>query len=115
MAPRLDFSNWWIKDTQKRTPVVVTMENSTFSVVEISVADAGFRPVEKNRGKNAKQVTWVLLLKAHRAVGSVTWLATVLWTLLGAIKKRLIYRQGVAMESEKLEKGKWLFESLEYS
>ncbi|KAI4316199.1 hypothetical protein L6164_024202 [Bauhinia variegata] len=109
MAPRLDFSNWWTKEPQKGTPVVVTMENSTFSVVEINGADAAFRPVEKSRGKNAKQVTWVLLLKAHRAVGFVAWLATVLWTLLGAIKKRLIYRQGVAMESEKLEKGKLLY------
>ena len=111
MAPRLDFSNWWSKDTQKGTPVVVKMENPTFSVVEINGADAAFRPVEKNRGKNAKQVTWVLLLKAHRAVGCVTWLATVLWTLLGAIKKRLVHGQGVAVESEsdRLEKGKLLF------
>ncbi|ESW09124.1 hypothetical protein PHAVU_009G102200 [Phaseolus vulgaris] len=111
MAPRLDFSNWWTKDTQKGTPVVVKMENPTFSVVEINGADAAFRPVEKSRGKNAKQVTWVLLLRAHRAVGCVTWFATVLWALLGAIKKRLIHGQGVAMESEsdKLEKGKMLF------
>jgi hypothetical protein len=102
MAPRLDFSSWWVKDTQKGTPVVVKMENPSFSVVEINGADAAFRPVEKNRGKNAKQVTWVLLLKAHRAVGCVAWLATVLWDLLGAIKKRLIHRQGVAAEKGKL-------------
>ncbi|KAK2446161.1 putative xyloglucan glycosyltransferase [Trifolium repens] len=102
MAPRLDFSSWWVKDTQKGTPVVVKMENPSFSVVEINGADAAFRPVEKNRGKNARQVTWVLLLKAHRAVGCVAWLATVLWDLLGAIKKRLIHRQGVAAEKGKL-------------
>ncbi|XP_061362547.1 probable xyloglucan glycosyltransferase 5 [Gastrolobium bilobum] len=110
MAPSFDFSNRWMKDTQKGTSVVVTMENPTFSVMEINGADAAFRPVEKNRGKNAKQVTWFLLLKAHRAIGCVTWLATVLWSLLGTIKKRLIHRKGVAMEeSEKLEKGKVLF------
>ncbi|XP_058785082.1 probable xyloglucan glycosyltransferase 5 [Vicia villosa] len=102
MAPRLDFSSWWVKDTQKGTPVVVKMENPSFSVVEISGADAAFRPVEKNRGKNAKQVTWVLLLKAHRAVGCVTWLVTVLWDLLGGIKKRVVQRQGVAVEKGKL-------------
>ncbi|CAI8599755.1 unnamed protein product [Vicia faba] len=102
MAPRLDFSSWWMKDTQKGTPVVVKMENPNFSVVEINGADAAFRPVEKNRGKNAKQVTWVLLLKAHRAVGCVTWLVTVLWDLLGGIKKRVIQRQGVAVEKGKL-------------
>ncbi|MED6217783.1 putative xyloglucan glycosyltransferase 5 [Stylosanthes scabra] len=102
MAPRLDFSNWWSKDTHDKgtrtTPVVVKIENPTFSVVEINGADAAFRPVEKSRGKNAKQVTWVLLLKAHRAVSCVTWIATVMWTLLGAIKKRIVHGKGVAME-----------------
>ncbi|KAK9983946.1 hypothetical protein SO802_033471 [Lithocarpus litseifolius] len=109
MAPRLDFSNWWAKDTRKGNPVVVTMENPNFSVVEIDGPDSAFRPVEKSRGKNAKQVTWVLLLKANRAVCCVAWLATVLWALLGAIKKRLIHRQGVTLASEKLGKGKLLF------
>lgn len=110
MAPRLDFSNLWGKDnTRKGTPVVVTMENPNISVVEIDGPDAAFRPVEKSRGKNAKQVTWVLLLKAHRAVGGIAWLATVLWALLGAIKKRLVHRRGVDVETEKLGKGKLLF------
>ncbi|RYQ94749.1 hypothetical protein Ahy_B08g089683 isoform B [Arachis hypogaea] len=115
MAPRLDFPNWWSKDTHDKgtttTPVVVKIENPTFSVVEINGADAAFRPVEKSRGKNAKQVTWVLLLKAHRAVGCIAWLASVMWTLLGAIKKRIVHGQGVAMEgeSDKLERGKLLF------
>jgi hypothetical protein len=39
MAPRLDFSSWWVKDTPKGTPVVVKMENPSFSVVEINGAD----------------------------------------------------------------------------
>uniref|UniRef100_A0A6M2E857 Glycosyltransferase 2-like domain-containing protein n=1 Tax=Populus davidiana TaxID=266767 RepID=A0A6M2E857_9ROSI len=106
MAPRLDFSDWWGKDSKEGTPVVVKMENPNYSVVEISGPDSAFRPVEKSRGKNAKQVTWVLLLKAHRAVGCVAWLATVFWALLGTIKKRLIFRQGVAVATEKLGKGK---------
>ncbi|KAK8614721.1 hypothetical protein V6N13_068516 [Hibiscus sabdariffa] len=109
MAPGLDFSDWWAKDTRKGTPVVVKMENPNYSVVEIDDPDAAFRPLEKSRGKNAKQVTWVLLLKAHRAVGGVAWIATLFWALLGAVKKRLIFRQDVAMASEKLGKGKLLF------
>lgn len=110
MAPRLDFSNLWAKDSiRKGTPVVVTMENPNISVVEIDGPDAAFRPVEKSRGKNAKQVTWVLLLKAHRAVGGLAWLATVIWALLGAIKKRLVHRQGVDVDTDKLGKGKLLF------
>ncbi|KAK8535179.1 hypothetical protein V6N12_056708 [Hibiscus sabdariffa] len=109
MAPRLDFSSWWPKEAKKGTPVVVKMENPNYSVVEIDGPDAAFRPVEKSRGKNAKQVTWVLLLKAHRAVGCVAWVASLFWAVLGAIKKRLIFRQDVAMASEKMGKGKLLF------
>ncbi|XP_068652216.1 probable xyloglucan glycosyltransferase 5 [Aristolochia californica] len=109
MAPSLDFSEWFPKDARKGTPVVVTMENPNYSVVEIDGPDAAFRPVDKDRGKNAKQFTWVLLLKAHRAVGCLAWVATVLWALLGTVKKRLIFQQGVAMESDKAGKGRLLF------
>ncbi|TQE00568.1 hypothetical protein C1H46_013812 [Malus baccata] len=109
MAPRLDFSSFWAKESRKGTPVVVTMENPNFSVVEIDGPDAAFRPVDKSRGKNAKQVTWVLLLKAHRAVSCIGWVATLFWTLLSTIKKRLIFRQGVSMENGKLGNQKLLF------
>lgn len=108
MAPILDFFDWSGKDSQKGTPVIVKMENPNYSIVEIDSPDAAFRPVEKSRGKNAKQVTWVLLLKANRAVGCVAWLATILWALLGTIQRRLIFRQGVGLASEKLGKGKLL-------
>ncbi|XP_010548551.1 PREDICTED: probable xyloglucan glycosyltransferase 5 [Tarenaya hassleriana] len=110
MAPRLDFSEWWGKETRKGTPVVVKMETPNYSVVEIDEPDAAFRPVEKSRGKNAKQVTWVLLLKAHRAVGCLTWFATVFWSLLGSIKKRLSFNQPMA--SEKLGRDRWLFSAI---
>ena len=50
---------------------------------------------------HTKQVTWVLLLKANFVVGCVAWLATVLSALLGAIKKRMIHRQGITLASEK--------------
>lgn len=112
MAPGFYFSDWWAKDSRKGTPVVVKMENPNYSVVEIDGPDEAFRPVEKSRGRNAKQVTWVLLLKAHRAVGCVAWLATLVWALLGAIKKRLMFREGVRVASEKLGKGKLIFRML---
>ncbi|KAH7858930.1 hypothetical protein Vadar_029501 [Vaccinium darrowii] len=108
MAPNAKNSSWWGKDTRKGTPVVVTMENPNFSVVEIDGPDAAFRAVDKDRGKNAKQFTWVLLLKAHQAVGCLSWIGNFLWALLGTIKKRLILGQGVGMENEK-SKGKLLF------
>lgn len=110
MAPRLDFSKLWAKNAKKGgTPVVVKMENPNFSVVEIDGPDSAFRPVEKSRGKNAKQTSWVLLLKAQRAVSLIASLATLLWSLLGTINRRLIFRRGVAMENGKLGKGRLLF------
>ncbi|XP_060179510.1 probable xyloglucan glycosyltransferase 5 [Lycium barbarum] len=104
MAPRLNFSEWWGKDKQRGTPVIVKMENPNFSIVEIDGPDNAFKPIEKSRGKNAKQVTWVLLLKANQAVGCLAWVATILWTLIGTIKNRLVFRQGVSLASEKLGK-----------
>ncbi|ONI17564.1 hypothetical protein PRUPE_3G167200 [Prunus persica] len=110
MPPSLDFSRWWAKgNTSKGNPVVVTMENPNYSVLEINGPDEVFRPVDKDRGKNAKQFTWVLLLKAHKAVGCVAWLGNILWSLLGSIKKRLIFGQGVTVENEKSGKGRTLY------
>ncbi|KAK1269159.1 putative xyloglucan glycosyltransferase 5 [Acorus gramineus] len=112
MAPSLDFSEWWAREDRKGTPVVVTMENPNYSVLEIDGPDESEfigSAIDKGRGRNAKQFTWVLLLKAHRAVGCVTWLATGLWALLSAVKKRLIFRQGVLVETDKPGKGRLLF------
>lgn len=109
MAPRLNFFDWWGKETHRGTPVIVKMENPNFSIVEIDGPDSAFKPIEKSRGKNAKQVTWVLLLKANQAVGFVAWFATILWTLFGTIKNRLIFREGVSLASEKLGKSNLLF------
>ncbi|CAI0438663.1 unnamed protein product [Linum tenue] len=108
MAPRLDFSVLMGKESKRGggTPVVVKMENPNYSLVEIDGPDAAFGPGDKSRGKNAKQVKWVLLLKAHRAVGCVAWLAGLFWALLGTIKKRLFFREGVTVATEKLGKGK---------
>ena len=75
-------------------------------MVELENPNAALQQVDKDRGKNARQLTWVLLLKAHRAAGCLAWLATGLWTLLSMVKKRLIFGQGVAMESEKSKKEK---------
>ncbi|XP_026658274.1 probable xyloglucan glycosyltransferase 5 [Phoenix dactylifera] len=111
--PSFGLPRWWAKETRNGTPVVVTMENPNYSVVEIDGPEAAaFQSMDKGRGKNAKQFTWVLLLKAHQAVGCVAWLVAGLWALLGAIKKRLISRQGVAVEGNKLCKGKLLFRFL---
>lgn len=57
------------------TPVIVKMENPNWSISEISSPENA-EDFKGGREKNAKQITWVLLLKAHRAAGCLTYLAS---------------------------------------
>ncbi|KAH9619320.1 hypothetical protein KSS87_002806 [Heliosperma pusillum] len=110
MSYGVDMSKWWAKETKNGgTSVIVKMENPNYSLVEIESPYSPLRPLDKDRGKNAKQFTWVLMLRAHRAAGCLAWFGNGLWSLLGTIKKRLIFRQGVTMENDKSSKGKLLF------
>lgn len=105
MAPRFDFGDWWSKEEHQGTPVVVKMENPNWDLLEIDGPNQGGE-IGKGRNKNAKQLTWVLLLKAHRAAGCVAYLATGLWTLLAAIQNRLIAPKASGVKLDKPEKGK---------
>lgn len=98
MAPILNLFKWDANQMPQATPVIVKMENPSFSVVEIGGADAAFKPVEKSRARlrNAAQVRWLLLLRAHRAAACAA-------SLLAAATKRLA-RADVA--SEKMGKAK---------
>ena len=61
-----------------------------FTQLQFGASQGNFSAQDKvGRGKNAKQLTWVLLLKAHRAAGCVAWLAQGLWSLLAAVKRRI--------------------------
>ena len=79
-------SSWWGGKEDHGTPVVVKMDNP-YSLVEID--GPGMDSAEKARRKNAKQFKWVLLLRAHRAVGCVAWLAGGFWALMGAVNRRV--------------------------
>ncbi|PSS17312.1 Xyloglucan glycosyltransferase [Actinidia chinensis var. chinensis] len=94
--------DWWSKEATRGTPVVVKMENpNNWSMVELeSPSDEDFlhgsgedpnrtRYPEKARNKNAKQLTWVLLLKAHRAAGCLTSVAAAMYGLTAAIRRRV--------------------------
>eukprot|EP00249_Psilotum_nudum_P018193 c26682_g2_i1 orf=716-2782(+) len=105
MPPNFDFGEWWLKETHRGASVVVKMENPNWSMLELQSPETDFQ-ADKDRGKNAKQFTWVLLLKAHRAAGCVAWFAQGLWSLLAVVKRRLIFREGVAVSSDKPHKGK---------
>ncbi|KAF2941540.1 probable xyloglucan glycosyltransferase 9 [Oryza sativa Japonica Group] len=83
-------------DHYRGTPVVVKMENPNWSISEISSPDddddeeflVGGRR-KGGRGKNAKQITWVLLLKAHRAAGCLASLASAAVALGAAARRRV--------------------------
>lgn len=106
MPPNMGtLSDWWGREARKGTPVVVTMENPNYSVVEIEGPEMEvFSPAEKGRGKNAKQFTWVLLLRAHRMANCMAWLAAVVWALPRAVRKRLANQS-----EEKPEKSRLLY------
>ncbi|KAG6699097.1 hypothetical protein I3843_08G053400 [Carya illinoinensis] len=99
MAPSFD---WWAKQSHRGTPVVVKMENPNWSMVELegpseedflitteSPGSGRVRDKGHRAGKNAKQLTWVLLLKAHRAAGCLTSIATAMFSLAAAIRRRV--------------------------
>ncbi|XP_065880688.1 probable xyloglucan glycosyltransferase 12 [Euphorbia lathyris] len=95
MAPSFD---WWAKEGHRGTPVVVKMENPNWSMVELEgpseedflIGDSPGRGTrDKSRNKNAKQLTWVLLLKAHKAAGCLTSIASAMVSVGSAIKRRL--------------------------
>ncbi|KAF8410261.1 hypothetical protein HHK36_002786 [Tetracentron sinense] len=93
MAPPFD---WLAKESHRGTPVVVKMENPNWSMVELEspsdddfLPGGGIRGGEKGRGKNAKQLTWVLLLKAHKAAGCLTSIASAMFGLVAVVKRRV--------------------------
>ncbi|GAB4839266.1 Probable xyloglucan glycosyltransferase 12 [Ancistrocladus abbreviatus] len=94
---------WWGgkggSRSNRGTPVVVKMENPNWSIAEIEapseedfIIDSN-SPVNRNktkmRGKNAKQLTWVLLLKAHRAAGCLSSLVAATFGLAAAVRRRV--------------------------
>ncbi|XP_058222010.1 probable xyloglucan glycosyltransferase 12 [Rhododendron vialii] len=102
MAPSFD---WWAAKGTAAPPaaVVVKMENpNNWSMVELegptaddlfplTTADGAGGDSNKTarRNKNAKQLTWVLLLKAHRAAGCLSYLAAAFLTLAAAVRRRV--------------------------
>ncbi|CAN6303385.1 unnamed protein product [Urochloa humidicola] len=83
-------------DAYRGTPVVVKMENPNWSISEISSPDDDDEEIlataarrKGGRTKNAKQIRWVLLLKAHRAAGCLASLASAAVALGGAARRRV--------------------------
>ncbi|XP_057983477.1 xyloglucan glycosyltransferase 4 [Malania oleifera] len=69
--------------------VVLTIEKPNhYSLVEINAKDSS-ELQEKEKAASPKQFTWVLLLKAHRALTCISWLASGFRARFGAMKKRI--------------------------
>ncbi|XP_062180989.1 probable xyloglucan glycosyltransferase 7 [Phragmites australis] len=93
MAP-----SWWGREGRGGgggTPVVVKMENPNWSISEVEASAAEVTPGspagggKAGRGKNARQITWVLLLKAHRVAGRLTGAASAALAVAAAARRRV--------------------------
>ncbi|KAL9450189.1 hypothetical protein AB3S75_012007 [Citrus x aurantiifolia] len=93
---------WWKKKSHAHrgggTPVVIKMENPNWSMVELEApSEEDFLRAEhhtaaaanKTRNRNAKQLTWVLLLKAHKAAGCLTSIASAFFSLGSLVRRRV--------------------------
>ncbi|KAL5713204.1 putative xyloglucan glycosyltransferase 12 [Ranunculus cassubicifolius] len=83
MSPSFD---WLTNEKLQGTAVVVKMENPNWSMLELQ-DDSLHKAYYK--GKNAKQLTWVLLLKAHKAAGCLTSIGLTMLALATAIRRRV--------------------------
>ncbi|KAK9097114.1 hypothetical protein Sjap_022611 [Stephania japonica] len=106
MAPLFQ---WWDKGSHRGgTPVVVKMENPNWSMLELEgPSEEDFLPTGSQKSKskkNAKQLTWVLLLKAHRAAGCLSSIASATFGVVSAIRRRVASgRTDYEMGSEEIE------------
>ncbi|KAK6155164.1 hypothetical protein DH2020_009412 [Rehmannia glutinosa] len=71
--------------------VVVTLEKpENISLIEVNGSKTGSIFQEKQKkSASPKQFTWVLLLKAHRVLACIPWLALSIFTVFGSIRKRI--------------------------
>ncbi|KAJ4962237.1 hypothetical protein NE237_022176 [Protea cynaroides] len=116
MAPSFGF---WAKKNHRGTPVIVKMENPNWSMVELEgpleedfLLSRGGN--DKVRGKNAKQFTLVLLLRAHRAAGCLTSIGSAMFGLAAAVRRRLVsgrtdFETGSEIENSKVKRRIYAF------
>ncbi|KAL2500017.1 Xyloglucan glycosyltransferase 4 [Abeliophyllum distichum] len=88
--------------------VVITLERpENVSLIEANDSRGGLIFQEKQKAASPKQFTWVLLLKAHRVVACIPWLAMSLCTIFGSIKKRIASSD--SREEEPTYRGKKMY------
>ena len=110
MAPSFQ---WWANESHRGTLVVVKMENLNWSMVELegptednflittdSLGSGRTRDKGHRGRKNAKQLTWVLMLKAHRVAGCLTSIASALFGLATLIHRHLALAESISTKSK---------------
>uniref|UniRef100_A0ACD5VID7 Uncharacterized protein n=1 Tax=Avena sativa TaxID=4498 RepID=A0ACD5VID7_AVESA len=87
---------WWGQEARGGgvsgggTPVVVKMQTPDWAISEVPPPGSpGAAGGKDGRGKNARQITWVLLLKAHRAAGKLTGAASAALSVAAAARRRV--------------------------
>ncbi|VAH80125.1 unnamed protein product [Triticum turgidum subsp. durum] len=87
---------WWgqearggVSGSVTGTPVVVKMQTPDWAISEVPPPGSPAAGGKDGRGKNARQITWVLLLKAHRAAGKLTGAATAALSVAAAARRRV--------------------------
>ncbi|KAJ3695403.1 hypothetical protein LUZ60_000780 [Juncus effusus] len=80
---------WWVKESQRTTPLVVTMENPNYSIVEINGPESYSSNSNKDHSKSPKQFTWVLLLKAHKAANFISCFTSFLFSFPSLLRQRI--------------------------
>jgi hypothetical protein len=98
MGSKFDFADWFNNEQKRGKPVAVKMENPNYDMLEVDSPTIGKR-------KDAKQMSWVFLLKANKAAGFVAWGWSGVMVLLSAVKERLILQRGI-VKSEGGSKGR---------
>ncbi|KAH6559281.1 hypothetical protein KP509_1Z016500 [Ceratopteris richardii] len=56
----------------------------------------------KDRGKNAKQLTWIMLLKTLRVISGVSWLVQAVYRLAPSIRKRIAFNPRMEERTQRL-------------
>jgi hypothetical protein len=84
-------ARWWRREGAGAagTSVVVKMESPGWVVPESGAVAGVGAGAKAGRGKNARQITWVLLLKAHRAAGKLTGAASAALLVAAAARRRV--------------------------
>ncbi|CAI9107341.1 OLC1v1006672C1 [Oldenlandia corymbosa var. corymbosa] len=94
--PNHEFQEWWNKqrangddkDNELLNGPSSSPETRSFLTVEINSPNAG-RPLEKERYRNARQLSWIWLLKFQQLASSVAFLANGFFTLLRTANRRV--------------------------